>query len=157
MIPHMVIDNIIAYKRAIEATTTAQVHQDWEELMHCSEDEQLKLDGLLAVINIAIAEAARADPYSPDAINGDVNQAPEPAPQPRSRLEQAMAEDPQVRVSTPDIGHADFDTGLMATLRNLKHLAQSEPPKPTVLDKLKADPEVAPVFEHLPPPLPEED
>ena len=138
MIPHMVIDNIVAYKRAIEATTTAQVRKDWEELMHCSEDEQIKLDGLLAVINIAIAEAARAEPYSPDAINGDVNQAPEPAPQ-------------------PDVGHADFDTGLIATLRNLKHRAQSEPPKPTVLDKLKADPDVPPVFEHLPPPLPEED
>ena len=138
MIPHMVIDNIVAYKRAGEATTTAQVHQDWEELMHCSEDEQIKLDGLLAVINIAIAEAARADPYSPDAINGDVNQAPKPAPE-------------------PYVGHADFDTGLIATLRNLKHLAQSGPPKPTVLDKLKADPDVAPVFQHLPPPLPEED
>ena len=137
MIPHMVIDNIVAYKRAIEATTTAQVHQDWDELRHCAEDEQLKLDGLLAVINIALAEAAQAAP-SPVTVDTEIEQAPEPPPQPR-------------------VAHADFDTGLMATLRNLKHLAQSEPPKPTVLDKLKADPDVAPVFEHLPPPLPEED
>ena len=138
MIPHMVIDNIVAYKRAIEATTAAQVHKDWDELRHCAEDEQIKLDGLLTVINIALAEAAKAGPSSPDDINTHINQAPEPAPQ-------------------SDVGHADFDTGLIATLRNLKHLAQSEPPQPTVLDKLKADPAVAPVFEHLPPPLPEED
>ena len=138
MITPQIVDNIIAYKRAVVDTTTAEIRNDWDEIKSCREEENIRLDGLFAVIRIAINDAASQDPYSPEAINGDVNQAPEPAPQPR-------------------VAHADFDTGLMATLRNLKHLAQSEPPKPTVLDKLKADPDVAPVFEHLPPPLPEED
>lgn len=108
MITPQIVDNLIAYKRAVVDTTTAEIKNEWDEVKSCREEENIRLDGLFAVIEIAINDAASTGPHSPLAINGDVNQAPEPAPE-------------------PDVGHADFDTGIFATLRNLQHLAQSEP------------------------------
>ena len=107
MITAQIVDNLIAYKRAVVDTTTAEIRNDWDEVNSCREEENVRLNGLFAVIQIAINDAASLGPHSPFAINGDVNQPVsiicnnsminEPDVQPRSRLQQAMDDDPQIR------------------------------------------------------------
>ena len=74
MITPQIVDNLIAYKRAVVDTTTAEIREDWDEVNSCREEENVRLNGLFAVIQIAINEAASLGPHSPFAINGDVNQ-----------------------------------------------------------------------------------
>jgi hypothetical protein len=102
---HLITDNIEAYRRAVACTEVA--HAEWsydckdtsaEELRNCREEEQVRLEGLMAVIKMLIQDAAAQEPHNPFSINGDVNQPPV---HPRSRLEQAAAEDPQVRTLSP--------------------------------------------------------
>ena len=107
MITAQIVDNLIAYKRAIVDTTTAELRKDWDEVASCREEETIRLDGLFAVIQIAINDAASDAPHNPFSINGDVNQPVSiicnnsmtngPDVQPRSRLQQAMDDDPQIR------------------------------------------------------------
>ena len=74
MITAQIVDNLIAYKRAIVDTTTAELRKNWDEVASCREEETIRLDGLFAVIQIAITDAASQGAHSPFAINGDVNQ-----------------------------------------------------------------------------------
>ena len=78
---HMITDNIQAYRMAVSATTHAQcvsrlnpLGKNIDELVNCEADEQLKLDGLMNIIGIAIRQAAAQPPHNPFSINGDVNQ-----------------------------------------------------------------------------------
>ena len=100
---HMITDNIEAYRDAVKATTTASIAANkpavknpdlYDELNNCVEEERIRLDGLTAIIGIAIREAAAAQPHNPFSITGEVNQPPV---KPRSRLAQALQEDPPVR------------------------------------------------------------
>ena len=98
---HMIIDNIEAYRRAVRETARAQCMTDinptsahQQTYRDCYEEQVLRQDGLVSVIKMAIQEAAAAEPHNPFSINGDVNQDPV---QPRSRLQQFMDDDPQVR------------------------------------------------------------
>lgn len=102
---HIITDNIEAYRRAVASTATAQSitklnphSTNIDELVNCQADEQLKLDSLKSIIGMAIKDAAAQEPHNPFSINGDVNQPPV---QPRSRLAQAMADDPEVRIAKP--------------------------------------------------------
>ena len=102
---HIISDNIEAYRRAVASTATAQSitklnphSTNIDELVNCQADEQLKLDSLKSIIGMAIKDAAAQEPHNPFSINGDVNQPPM---QPRSRLDQAMADDPEVRTAKP--------------------------------------------------------
>ena len=73
---HMITDNIQAYRMAVSATTHAQCVSRLNPLgKNIDEaDEQLKLDGLMNIIGIAIRQAAAEEPHNPFSINGDVNQ-----------------------------------------------------------------------------------
>ena len=100
---HMIDDNLQAYRRAVADTARALAitrlnpHSDNQDTYrNCVEEEQIRLDGLWTVIRMAIQEAAAEPPHNPFSINGNLNQ---PAVQPRSRLQQAMDDDPQVRNS----------------------------------------------------------
>ncbi len=102
---HMIDDNLEAYRRAVADTARARAvfqlnphskHND--SLVSCIQEEQLKLDSLKSIIGMAIKDAAAEEPHNPFSINGDVNQPPV---QPRSRLAQAMADDPEVRTAKP--------------------------------------------------------
>ena len=100
---HMIEDQITAYRIAIEARAKTEVNwynedADITEVRACREEEQLRLDGLQSVIGMAIREYAAREPCNPFAINDDVNQPPV---EPRSRLEHALADDPQVRNGPP--------------------------------------------------------
>lgn len=102
---HIINDNIEAYRRAVTDTARSQgimrlrpCDETIQELQSCREEEQIRLDGLLSVIGMAIQDAAAQAPHNPFSINGDVNQPPV---QPRSRLAQAMDDDPQVRTVSP--------------------------------------------------------
>lgn len=97
----MIDDQIEAYRRAVAETAKARAvfklnpHSDNNNsLVSCLEEEQLRLDGLRSVIGMAIREYAAREPCNPFSINGDVNQPPV---EPRSRLQQFMDDDPQVR------------------------------------------------------------
>ena len=74
MITPQIVDNLVAYKRAVVDTTTAEIRNDWDEVASCREEESIRLNGLFAVIQIAITDAASQEAHSPFAINGDVNQ-----------------------------------------------------------------------------------
>ena len=98
---HMIDDQIDAYRRAVRDTARAQCMTDinpssanQQEYRNCYEEEIKRLDGLKSVIGMAIREYAAREPHNPFSINGDVNQ---PDVQPRSRLQQAMDDDPQIR------------------------------------------------------------
>jgi hypothetical protein len=98
---HMIADNLEAYRRAVAETATAQATSrlnptsaNIDNLTSCQEEERVRCDGLMYVIRLAIQEAAAHPPHNPFSINGDVNQ---PDVQPRSRLQQAMDDDPQIR------------------------------------------------------------
>jgi len=98
---HMINDQIEAYRRAVRDTARAQCLTDLnpsstnhQEYRNCFEEEQLRLDGLKSVIGMALQDYATQQPFNPFSINGDVNQPPV---EPRSRLAQALADDPQVR------------------------------------------------------------
>ena len=78
---HMITDNIQAYRMAVSATAHAQcvsrlnpLGKNIDELVNCEADEQLKLDGLMNIIGMAIREAAAQPPHNPFSMNGDVNQ-----------------------------------------------------------------------------------
>ena len=78
---HMITDNLQAYRRAVASTATAQSitrlnphSSNIDELVNCQADEQLKLDGLMSIIVMAIKDAAAEPPHNPFSINGDVNQ-----------------------------------------------------------------------------------
>ncbi len=101
----MLMDQIEAYRRAVVCTELAIAEHSYDckettlqEVHDSREEEQLRLDGLLSVVKMLIQEAAIADPHDPYSINGDVNQAPVSI---RSRLQQAMDNDPQVRTTRP--------------------------------------------------------
>ena len=98
---HMIDDQIQAYRRAVADTAKARAvfklnpHSDNNNsLVSCLEEEQLRLDGLRSVIRMVLQDYATQQPFNPFAINGDVNQPPV---KPRSRLQQFMDDDPQVR------------------------------------------------------------
>ena len=96
---HMIEDQITAYRIAVETRAKAEVNwynqdADATEIRACREEEQLRLDGLMSVIHMMLQDYATRPPFNPFSINGDVNQ---PAVQPRSRLEHALHDDPQVR------------------------------------------------------------
>ena len=74
MITPQIVDNLVAYKRAVVDTTTAELRENWDEVASCREEETIRLDGLFAVIQIAISDAASNAPHNPFSINGDVNQ-----------------------------------------------------------------------------------
>jgi hypothetical protein len=88
----MIIDNIQSYRHAVVSTDQAynliiNGHGDSDELNNCREEEQLRLDGLLSVIKMAIQEAAAEPPHNPFSINGDVNQPSIPnGPPPREDI-----------------------------------------------------------------------
>ena len=63
MITPQIVDNLIAYKRAVVDTTTAEIREDWDEVNSCREEEDVRLSGLFAVIQIAINEAASLGPH----------------------------------------------------------------------------------------------
>ena len=107
MITPQIVDNLVAYKRAVVDTTTAEIRNDWDEVASCREEERIRLDGLFAVIQVAIEDATSQGPQPASFICNN-SMLPEPEPQ-------------------PEEGRADFDTGIFATLRNLKHLAHYEP------------------------------
>lgn len=96
---HMIDDQIEAYRRAVETRAKAEVNwynndADMNEVRACREEEQLRLDGLKSVVGMVLQDYATRQPFNPFSINGDVNQPPV---QPRSRLAQALADDPQVQ------------------------------------------------------------
>lgn len=98
---HMIDDQIEAYRRAVadtaKARTICQLQatlDNQDNLRSCLEEEQLRLDGLKSVIRMVLQDYATQQPFNPFSINGDVNQPPV---EPRSRLQQFMDEDPQVR------------------------------------------------------------
>ncbi len=113
---HMITDNIEAYRRAVADTAKAQTickinpHSDNQQnYRDCFMEEQVRKDGLMSVIGLAVKEAAAEPPHNPFSINGDVNQPPV---EPRSRLAQAMQDDPAVRVTQPNIrANASGDIG----------------------------------------------
>ena len=104
---YMINDQIEAYRRAVETRAKAEVNwyndpdTDTTELRACREEEQLRLDGLKSVIGMALQDYATQQPFNPFSINGDVNQPPV---EPRSRLAQAMHDDPQVRTERNQYG-----------------------------------------------------
>ena len=78
---HIITDNLQAYRRAVASTATAQSitrlnphSSNIDELVNCRADEQLKLDGLMSIIGVAIKAAAAKQPHNPFSINGDINQ-----------------------------------------------------------------------------------
>ena len=78
---HMITDNLKAYRRAVADTARAQTittinpsSANNEEYRNCYEEEQLRLDGLMSLIGMAIKDAAAREPHNPFSINGDVNQ-----------------------------------------------------------------------------------
>ena len=88
---HMITDNLQAYRRAVASTATAQSitrlnphSSNIDELVNCQADEQLKLDGLMSIIVMAIKEAAAEQPHNPFSVNDDVNQ-PDHSPPPPKR------------------------------------------------------------------------
>jgi hypothetical protein len=96
---HMIDDQIQAYRIAVESRTKTEVYcktadANMKEVRACREEEQLRLDGLKSVIRMVLQDYATQQPFNPFSINGDVNQPPV---QPRSRLQQFMDDDPQVR------------------------------------------------------------
>ena len=62
MITPQIVDNLVAYKRAVVDTTTAEIRNDWDEVASCREEERIRLDGLFAVIQVAIEDAASQSP-----------------------------------------------------------------------------------------------
>lgn len=106
---HIITENIDAFRRAVQDTTVASLASEqnpndpdlYKELCDCSEEERIRYEGLVSVIVMVIKAAAADDPHNPFSINDDVNQPDEPPVRPRSRLAQAMAEDPQVRTKHP--------------------------------------------------------
>ena len=94
---------------AVSATTHAQcvsrlnpLGKNIDELVNCEADEQLKLDGLMNVIGIAIRQAAAEEPHNPFSINGDVNQDAAIAQATTSALEYAVRTDPDIRTTTEE-------------------------------------------------------
>tara|TARA_R110001583_G_scaffold8779_2_gene41565 strand:+ start:518 stop:886 length:369 start_codon:yes stop_codon:yes gene_type:complete len=111
---HMITDNIDAYRMAVAATATAQsivrlnpLGKNLDELVNCQADEQVKLDGLMNVIGIAIRQAAAAQPHNPFSINGDVNQDAAIAIATTSPLEYAVRTDPDIRTTTEQPEHTE--------------------------------------------------
>jgi len=91
---HMIIDNIEAYRRAVQDTTVASIHARnhsdgpeanpnyYDDLRSCTEEERVRYQGLISVISIAIKEAAAEQPHNPFSINDDVNQPDKPPVRP---------------------------------------------------------------------------
>lgn len=86
---HMINDNLEAYRRAVADTARARAicnlnphAKNQAEYLNCSEEEQLRLDGLMSVIRMVIQDAAEQQPHNPFSINFDVNQ-PSSSPPPR--------------------------------------------------------------------------
>ena len=78
---HMITDNIEAYRRAVADTAKAQTickihpHSDNQQnYRDCFMEEQVRKDGLMSVIGLAVKEAAAEQPHNPFSMNRDVNQ-----------------------------------------------------------------------------------
>ena len=92
---HMIIDQIDAYKTAVETRERAQInflfdldHPDDDcDVNACREEEQLRRDGLISVIRMFLQDYATRQPFNPFSINGDVNQPSVPTgPPPREDI-----------------------------------------------------------------------
>ena len=79
---HIITDNILAFRRAVQDTTAALLAHDkaqysqplYRELTDCREEERIRYDGLVSVIVMEIKAAAADDPHNPFSINSDINQ-----------------------------------------------------------------------------------